>query len=131
MGSLRPALKASRTIEFGSGPALSQFDFGSLNSLGGIAERNSILRAVACEVEAELTVDVAARREALVKALFLDPLSQRLKTMPEAELAIATRTLHEPGNPFARRAESANQMIRDRSPIASLESSGRSIGRWR
>jgi hypothetical protein len=72
-------------------------------------------------MEAELTVDVAARREALMKALFLDPLSERLKTMPEAELAIARKALHERGNPFARRTESANRMILDRSPIASRE----------
>jgi hypothetical protein len=69
-------------------------------------------------IEAELTTDVAARREALVKALFLDPLSPRLKTMPEAELAIARKALHERGNPFARRIESVNRMIPDRSPIA-------------
>ena len=69
-------------------------------------------------IEAELTTDVAARREALVKALFLDPLSPRLKSMPEAELAIARKALHERGNPFARRVESVNQMIPDSSPIS-------------
>jgi hypothetical protein len=72
-------------------------------------------------IEAELTADIAARREALVKALFLDPLSQRLKAIPDAELAIAKKALHERGNPFARRAESVNRMIPDRSPITSLE----------
>jgi hypothetical protein len=72
-------------------------------------------------IEAELTADTAARREALVKALFLDPLSQRLKAIPDAELAIAKKALHERGNPFARRAESVNRMIPDRSPIASPE----------
>lgn len=72
--------------------------------------------------EAELTVDDAAQREALIKALlFLDPLSPRLKTMPPPELAIVWEALNEHGNPFARRTESANQVIRDRSPIASLE----------
>ncbi len=66
-------------------------------------------------MEAELTVDVAVRREALIKALFLDPLSQRLKTMPEADLAIARKALHERGNPFARRTDSVNRMVPDRS----------------
>ena len=71
-------------------------------------------------IEAGLTTDVAARREALVKALFLDPLSPRLKSMPEAELAIARKALHERGNPFARRVESVNQMIPDSSSPISL-----------
>lgn len=75
-------------------------------------------------IEAELTTDVAARREALVKALFLDPLSKRLKTMPEAELAIARKALRERGNPFVQRTESVNRMTPDRRPFASLEPFG-------
>jgi hypothetical protein len=54
-------------------------------------------------MEAELTGDPAARSDALVKALFLDPLSQRLKAMPEAEMAVAREALRKRANPFVVR----------------------------
>jgi hypothetical protein len=55
--------------------------------------------AWAYAIEAELADDPAARRAALVKAMFLDPLSPRLKAMSTADVNWA-RTQLSNGNPF-------------------------------
>ncbi|HWX33018.1 MAG TPA: hypothetical protein VNZ53_37010 [Steroidobacteraceae bacterium] len=55
-------------------------------------------------VEAKLSVDSSARRTALVRALFLDPLSPRLNAIPDAELVAAREELRK-GNPFVRRTD--------------------------
>jgi hypothetical protein len=50
-------------------------------------------------IEAQLTNDPAARRAALLKAMYLDPLSPRLKGLPDPDLEWATNQLKS-GNPF-------------------------------
>ena len=55
--------------------------------------------AWAYAMEAELTDDPEARQSTLVRALFLDPLSPRLKSIPVAELERAQAQLSH-GNPF-------------------------------
>jgi hypothetical protein len=55
--------------------------------------------AWAYAIEAELNGDAESRRSALVRALFLDPLSPRLKAIPAAELEQAKSRLRD-GNPF-------------------------------
>ncbi|MGH8143990.1 MAG: hypothetical protein ACREU2_15925, partial [Steroidobacteraceae bacterium] len=57
--------------------------------------------AWAYAIEAELSTDPQARMSALVKGLFLDPLSPRLLALPAAELARARAALRS-GNPFVR-----------------------------
>jgi hypothetical protein len=52
-------------------------------------------------VVAELSNEVGERRSALVKALYLDPLSPRLKSVPAADIEYAETQLSA-GNPFAR-----------------------------
>lgn len=62
-------------------------------------------------IEAELTDDPTARRAALLKAMYLDPLSSRLKALPSADLDWA-RTQLKSGNPFLQPnnpAQDANQ----------------------
>jgi hypothetical protein len=68
--------------------------------------------AWAYTIEAELADDPAARRVALVKALFLDPLSPRLSSTPASDLDWARQQLKDDGNPFVhphRASEEANQ----------------------
>lgn len=55
--------------------------------------------AWAYAIEAELAEDPAARRVALVKAQFLDPLSPRLKSISTADMEYAKAQLSK-GNPF-------------------------------
>jgi hypothetical protein len=59
--------------------------------------------AWAYAMEAELADDHAARRAALVKAMFLDALSPRLSSIPAADLDWARIQLKD-GNPFIRRS---------------------------
>jgi hypothetical protein len=57
-------------------------------------------------IEAELSPSVPARRNALVKALFLDQLSPRLQSIPAADIQYAQAELRK-GNPFLREQKTA------------------------
>jgi hypothetical protein len=56
-------------------------------------------------IEAELSPEASRRETALVKALFLDPLSPRLKSIPVGEMQKARTTLQS-GNPFLHQSPS-------------------------
>lgn len=73
-------------------------------------------------MEAELVDDADARRSALVKAMFLDPLSPRLSSMPAADLDWARVQLKD-GNPFVR-PHSPSRTANQRTASASIGSIG-------